>query len=570
MVPCLAVTLRERLLGALPTGGDLPLRPGKREAALTALALFGLAVALRVAAALAVSFPVPEDTAYYAGVARNFDEGRGLVSDSLWTFQTRPLEVPRAAFELWAPLPSLLAALPMAVAGTANWFRASQAASILVSAVMPVLAWRMAWDAAAERGLPPGRARTLAVGTGVLTAVLGPLVVYGALPDSTAPFGVLAMAACLVMVRVAARPSGPRDPRLVALGVLIGLAGLTRSEAVWLGLAWLVVAWFSTSGTARERVALVVVPGIVAAFVYAPWLVRDWLVFGTPLPGAAVSNALYVNRFDIFAWSDPPTLARYLGQGPGALLSSHLSGIAHNLTDVLLLPAFPASLGGLAGLPIVWRLRSVRPLLVTSIVIFAATSLIFPVSTLSGTFLHSAAAIYVLLAISCLFLLDAGVAAVGRIRHWTRPVAWLGPALAIAVAVPLTSISVDQVAASASDVQTRYEALDTALDRAGASMSGGGPVISNHPIWLAEADRVETLALPNEPPESVLSLARQFGATLVVLELPDEGRMWPQALEDGSAAARCFSPIVLTDTYGGRPSIDSPLARFTVFRIVCP
>ena len=49
------------------------------------------------------------------GVARNLVEGRGLVSDALWSYGTPPLVFPRPAFEVWLPLPSLLFAIPMAL-----------------------------------------------------------------------------------------------------------------------------------------------------------------------------------------------------------------------------------------------------------------------------------------------------------------------------------------------------------------------------------------------------------------------------------------------------------------------
>jgi len=53
---------------------------------------------------------------------------------------------------------------------------------------------RLGADMAAEMKLPVGRARTLAVGTGVVASFLGPLVVYGMLPDSTALFAALSLA----------------------------------------------------------------------------------------------------------------------------------------------------------------------------------------------------------------------------------------------------------------------------------------------------------------------------------------------------------------------------------------
>ena len=87
----------------------------RREAILSALLVFGIALVARVVFASQIVFPKPEDTAYYVGVARNLVEGRGLVSDALWSFQTPPLIFPRPAFEVWLPLPTYLAALPMAV-----------------------------------------------------------------------------------------------------------------------------------------------------------------------------------------------------------------------------------------------------------------------------------------------------------------------------------------------------------------------------------------------------------------------------------------------------------------------
>ena len=92
--------------------GDVE-RMGSLEAWLSALAVLLVALVARVVAARLVVFPTPEDTAYYFGVARNLVEGRGLITDAVWSYQTPPLVVPRPAFEVWLPLPALLAAIPM-------------------------------------------------------------------------------------------------------------------------------------------------------------------------------------------------------------------------------------------------------------------------------------------------------------------------------------------------------------------------------------------------------------------------------------------------------------------------
>jgi hypothetical protein len=591
----------------------------RREAWLSAGAVFTLALVVRAVAAATLSFPVPEDTAYYAGVARNVVEGRGLVTDALWSYQTPPLEVPRAAFEVWLPLPALLAAISVWLAGAANWFRAAQVLSVVVSAIGAALAWRLGADVATELRLPPGRARTLAAGTGVVACFLGPLVVYGMLSDSTALFAALSLTACLLMTRIEARtPEGGRpaeggelaegpaeggrpfdrfvrlfDRRLIALGLLIGLAALTRSEAAWLGLAWAVVAWRWTATPATpatpappagaagssgapvsrpsrsERLRLIAVPAAVAALVFAPWAVRDWIAFGSPLPGQTLANALSVNPTDIFAYQDQPTLARYLAQGPAALAGMRVDGIVHNLVDVLIVPGFPIGLIGLLALPKCLRLKALRPLLLLAVITFLVTSLAFPVSTTWGTFLHAAGAIYVLLIVSCLVALDAFIAWVGRLRHWWRPVAWLGPALATAVAVPLLFVSVVSIDRQADKTRDRYEALPAALDRAGVPLTDNQPVITDNPIWLSETAGVTALALPEESPQAVLDLAHRFGARLVIVVAGDPDREWPAVLDAGGPAAQCFKPVPLTDTSGRSPSEGSALIQIRAFRVVC-
>ena len=208
----------------------------------------------------------------------------------------------------------------------------------------------------------------------------------------------------------------------------------------------------------------------------------------------------------------------------------HLAGFAHDLFNVLIIPAFPVGLIGLLMLPRVWRLASLRPLVLAAILTFTATSLLFPVSTLSGTYMHSAGATLVLLIVSCLAALDSFVVWVGRLRHWTRPVAWLGPAFAIAAVVPLAGVSVSALSGQSDDIRGHYEALPAAMARAGVPLADAGPVITNFPIWLAESARVRTLGLPQESPGSVLDLAHRFGARLLIV-LDDLGSAWPGILK---------------------------------------
>jgi hypothetical protein len=539
----------------------------RREAVLSAALVFVVALVARALAASVVVFPKPEDTAYYVDVAKNLVSGRGLITDALWSYQTPPLTVPRAAFEDWLPLPTFLAAIPMGLLGAS--FSAAQVSSILVGSLVPVLAWRLGADIAVERGLPIGRARTLAVGSGLTAAVSLPLLLHSTLPDSTMPFAALALGACLLMTRIRARREQLgrlRDPLLIALGVVLGLAALTRNEAVWLALVWAILAW-RTSASRRERLILIGLPAVVALAIFVPWAIRDWVAFGNPLPGQALANALSVQGTDVFAWNDPPTLRRYLAQGPARLLEARIIGAEHNLFDVLLLPGAPLSFIGLVALPWFARLTSLRPLVLVTVLTFLGTSLVFPVATTWGTFLHAAAAAHVLLIVSALLALDAAIAFAHRRRGWTKPVAWLAPTLTIAGALLFSIQLFPAFGGGSRATAAQFEALDRQMTAAGLPLADIGPVITDFPIWLAYTSEGEGLELPVEPPASVLDLARHFPGTKTLILLSGNA-LWPAVLETGAPGSDCFDEIDI-----GRPAdprLADALGGTRVFRLVCP
>jgi hypothetical protein len=347
------------------------------------------------------------------------------------------------------------------------------------------------------------------------------------------------------------------------------MAALARNEAIWVALAWAALAWWqrpagSMTGASRsERIRMVLVPAVVALGVVAPWLVRQAITFGNPLPGQAITNAWAITGTEIFAWKDHATLASYLATGPAAWLGDRLNGFSHNLVSVLALPGVPVAPVGLAGLPWVLRSRTLRLLLVSTVAPFAITTLVFPVQTTWGTYLHAAAPAHVLLIVSGLALLDSGLAWAGRRRGWTRPVAWLGPLFAGAGALLFLGLGIPSYGGNAAGTEVRYAALTARFAALGDPLDPSAPVISNHPIWVAEANRTRALALPDEPVSSVLEIARTFGARYVVLD----GTLgsWPARLAT-DPDARCLSPVVLP------PAVGTPAgtADFAVYRVACP
>jgi hypothetical protein len=293
----------------------------------------------------------------------------------------------------------------------------------------------------------------------------------------------------------------------------------------------------------------------------APWLVRNWLVFGSPLPGQAITNAWAITGFEIFAWQDPATAAEYLALGPFTWLEHRVDGFAHNLFNVLIVPGAPLAVVGLVALPSVARLLALRPLIVLALLTFAITTLVFPVQTRWGTFLHASVPAAVLLLVAGLAGLDEGLARVGRRRGWTRPVAWLGPLFAAFGAVLFMVPGVISYGDQARGTEAAYGELEGRMQAAGAPLDGAAPVIANHPIWLAEVHRVSSLALPDEPVASVLDLARTFGAGLVLLDGDHGG--WPARLAEDPDAA-CLVPVDLPAPAG------TGADPFRVYRIACP
>jgi len=544
----------------------------RREAWLSAGLVFAVALLVRLWAAAQVPFAIPEDTTYYWGVARNLAEGRGLVSDTIWSYATPARDAatgalglffPRSAFEIWLPLPSLLGLLPMLATGS-TVYATTTIVPALLGALVPVLAWRIAADLAEERVLSPERGRTLAVGAGLVAAVWLPLVLPSALLDSTIAFGLPALVAGVLMVRLGRRPPDRLvDGRLVGLGLSIGVAALARNEAVWVGLAWALIAWAALRGRGLGSVVrAIAVPAVVAVAVMAPWLVRNWLVFGNPLPGQAVTNAFSLAGFDIFAWNDPPTLARYLAAGPQAWVSHRVDGFLHNFLSVLMIPGFPVSVLGLPGLLVVGRARAMRPLLLVALLTFWITTLAFPVATTWGTFLHASVPAHVLLLVATVAGLDAGLARVGRWRGWSRPVAWLGPTFAGLGAILFTTLGIPAYGSLAAGTEIGYADLLVRIERAGLSVDGSRPIIANHPMWVSEVGRLSTLALPDETPVDVVDLATTFGAEIVIVD--GEHGSWPAILDEDRPGARCFVPVDLEPPGNGRPD------PFRVFRVDCP
>ncbi|MGH2407917.1 MAG: glycosyltransferase family 39 protein [Candidatus Limnocylindrales bacterium] len=496
---------------------------------LVPLGLYALAVLAGAVAAGGVAFPPTEVSAYVLGVARNLVTGHGLASDAIWSYASGPFVLPRPAFDIWQPMPGFLAALPMAVAGPS--FAAAQASSVLVGALLAPLTWWVACIAAWRNGLGGPRATIVAIGAGLVAATFGPFLTAMAGPDSFVPFTVFVVGACLLVPRALQGGRGAG----IALGVALGLAYLSRQEAIWFGLAYVLLA----GGGKRPWSSALRWPLVAGVIVAGPWIVRNALTFDGGGVRQALENAWLTTNTDIFAFATRPSATTFVAQGP-AVIAAHIgTALVHDLADVLIVPAAPIGVVGLVALVALRRTAAVREagplraLLLGGAITYLVTSVAFPVATLWGTFQHASGPLLSALIILSALGLDAFVARVRSRRGWSRENAWLAPLATLAMSVPVAVLSVALVAANADAEAGRMASLRAAIGTLDA------PVITDHPTWVSMTLEVPALAYPHEDDTSVTALAGTFGARWLLLTDAD--------IAGPSATPSCFErqPIAL-------------------------
>jgi len=512
------------------------------------LLLTALALVLRLVAGFAQHAQVPEYAAYYTTVAEQVAAGHGLTVPYAWSYLTPAvatgLDLPRPAFEVWLPAASLV---DLPFVGLVGGDAASRIAGALAGAALVPLVALLGRRTVLAMGRTRREADATSLVAAGLVAVSLPFVTGSISSDSQALFGVTTLAGVLLVERALASGRG-RD--LALAGVVLGAGLLTRNEAVFLVAAAALVLVAGRGIAARERVVRAGALVIVAAACYAPWAVRQWLVFGTPMPSQTAANAFSISTNDIFGWAAPtPTLSTYLAVGPGALVDQRIAAFAHNLLDVLVIPALPWSVAGLVGVVLLWRARPLRLLMATALAVFAADTLVFPVATLQGTFLHGSVPALALLAIGAAWVGLRAVDAVSRFSAGRDLAAVVGVVVAVVLLV-VTNVQAAGYAQWANGVPPRYAALAQGLAAAGLP---DAVVVASHPSWVWREAGHAALVLPDEDAASILSLAKAYGATVVTADGIDGP--WPAA----AATTPCLVPIDL-------PRAASPM---TAFRVVC-
>ena len=380
------------------------------------LILFCLALVVRLLTARSLTGPTYMDTAYYAVGARQLVGGQGFDEPFLWNYLDDPAGLPHPGFLYWMPLPSLLAA-PFAALFPGSFF-ALQFPFALLSALLPLVAYALAWKTTARR-----RSAWLA---GLLTIFSGFFFPYWTLPETFTPFAVFGCLALWLAGRETQEAGGRKIVVCLSVGLLVGLAHLTRADGILL-LPVVTLGPLLSSQSRNTQHALRLLIGhcslVILGYllVMGPWFFRNLTLIGAPLSPAGTKTLWLRIYDDLFCYDCDLSLRSYLAWGWSNILQSKLSALWINFQRMLaedcLVFLLPFVLIGL------YRLRR-RPLFILSSIYLLFTyllhSLAFTFPGPRGGFFHASAAVFPFLLTAGAEGLEAAVGWAARRRRWNR------------------------------------------------------------------------------------------------------------------------------------------------------
>ncbi|MBI2763187.1 MAG: glycosyltransferase family 39 protein [Chloroflexi bacterium] len=537
----------------------------------TPIALFVLALLVRLALIAIYPDAAYPDSYYYVDVARAIAAGHGLNVDFIWIFaevgnripDVPTLPIPSNAH--WLPLASLVQVPFIAVLGP------TAVASALPLAIIGSLAAPLTWAIARDARATP----LVAVTAGVLSAVPAAATVFMAQPENFAIMHPLVAAAIWATAR-----GLKGDNRAFAFaGLLAGLASLGRNDGVFLGAA-IGLVWFadrlrwlrSRRGSGswvhvedRRPISLAAAVGCLALFllVMGPWWARQLAVFGSISPTSSSGAALWIRT--ISEWNSitaEPSLQRFLDQGPGAIVASRLAGLWSAIGN------FVVVIGSVVLIPFMLigaieraRSRDFTPWFVYTGVVFLTATLLYPLHVPGGAFIHSAIG---LAPHAAILSMEGVVIFVGwfaaRRRTWDERGATGFLAWGVVVLVVATAAVFGRPVQQAWDENRQPRiALAAELDRMAVPSTDRLLSIdaAGFKYWTGRPGVVT----PNDPIDTIEAVARAYGTRWLVLERDDAALALAPVLKGENRPAWIGPPAFSV------PASDGGLPRLVLYPV---
>lgn len=537
----------------------------------TPIALFALALLVRLALIATYPDAAYPDSYYYVDVARAIAAGHGLNVDFVWIFAEvgnripDPATLPVPSNAHWLPLASFVQVPFIALLGP------TAVASALPLAIIGSLAAPLTWAIARDARAEPLVATT----AGVLSAIPAAATVFMAQPENFAIMHPLVAAAIWCTAR-----GLKGDGRAYAFaGFLAGLASLGRNDGVFLGgaiglvwfgdrLRWLrrrrgEGSWLHVDD--RRPISIAAAVGCLTLFllVMAPWWARQLSVFGSISPTSSSGAALWIRT--ISEWNSitaNPTLGRFLDQGLGTILASRLDGLTSAIGNYVVVIGSvvltPFILIGAIG-----RLRSrdFTPWFVYTGVVFFTATFLYPLHVPGGAFIHSAIGLAphaAILAIEGVLIIVSWIAA--RRRAWDNRSASAVFAWGMVVLVAATAVVFGrQVQARWDETRQPRIAVAAELDRLGVPRTDRILSIdaAGFKYWTGRPGVVT----PDDPIETIEAVARAYDTRWLILERDDAARALAPVLVDDSRPAWIGAAVFSV------PAPDGGAPRLTLYPV---
>jgi len=482
----------------------------------TPIALFIVALVVRLVLIALFPDPAYPDSEYYVDVARRLASGEGLTIDLVWIFAevggAIPADpvLPIPSHAHWMPLATLVQVPFILLLGPTPL--ASALPFALAGATAAPLAWAIGRDAGARK--------VVSVGAGMLTAIPALSVVFMPQPDNFSLYQPLVAAALWMAAR------GLRgDGRAFVLGgLLAGLATLSRNDGLLIaGVLGLAFAWdrvgaWQSGGGRLPAIGLAAAAGSLALFLASvvPWYLRQLAVFGEFSPSTATGRVLFIRSIDEWnSITSPATLDSFLAQGIGPLLLSRLLGLvaAASIAAVLLFAIVLVPFLALGA----WRRRrdsAFGPYFCYALILFGFSA--------GGTFIHSAVGLAphgYLLALEGVAILAAWLATRRRARASVEGAVRLYVGGVTALVVVLGLLYVPGVHDGWAARRDRYLAVGSAL--AGAGAGPGDRVMSIDASGMKYWTGKPGVVLVNDPLETIGRVASAYDIRWLVVERDD-------------------------------------------------
>ncbi len=490
--------------------------------------ILALALIVRLLAALPQAQPNYMDAAYYTVGGQRLVQGFGFNDPYVWNYLDQPTTLPHPSHMYWMPLPSMLVGISESIFGVS--FRAAQLPFILLSALLPLIAFSVAWRVSRSR-----RAAWIAAS---LTIFSGFYLPYWGVPESFAPFAVFGSLALYLCADRSSR-------RLFLAGLCAGLAHLSRADGVLLLLPMLWIQLKDEGGGLKDekRQSNRFIPHpssfiliLIGYFlIMLPWFMRNIATIGAPLSSAGTQAAYVCNYDELFSFNARFDLTHLINCGVGQVLSDKLTGLGSGLIHLIaedgLIFLAPLIAIGL------WKLRRerlYRAAIIYLMLLYLVMSIVFTFAGDRGGLFHSSSALLPFFFAAVPIGLDAIIERVAaRRRTWNVRQArsifgFFLVLLAIVLSVVLWSGRV--IGPNAADpiwnqADRVYDSIGQWLTRtaprSGASVDRGehDPIVMiNNPPSFYYHTGLRSIVIPAGDVETLLRAADQFGAKWLVLD----------------------------------------------------